>query len=143
MAASKRDWRRYGSTAILTLLLAGWAAETPHRLYDLHDPLTLWTDAARKAPWKPRIHYNLADAKNDAFDPLGAIRELELARAMLPYAPLSIERKRKFLFDFDIELALFAKQGGYPEITSAYLNEAARNSPQLVQWIGIESPARP
>lgn len=113
---------------------------TPYRLLAYRDTITLWSDAESKAPRKPRIHINLADAFNKAGNADAAVRELVMARALLPDAPLAIDRKQSWLFLVNVELGLFAHTSGQSELARTFFGDAVKASPESVTWIAPPAP---
>jgi tetratricopeptide (TPR) repeat protein len=81
--ASPARWAA-GLSASATLLSLALAAATAARNAVWRDEVSLWADAARKAPRKPRPHLNLGVAWHERGRVDDAIRELRIAAELAP-----------------------------------------------------------
>ena len=110
---------RAGACAALVILFAAW---TWQRNELWRDPVRLWTDTALKSPNKGRVHGNLAKARLDAGDPVGALREYERAHELDPGLPEPLSAQALIYLDH-FKNAAKARQ---------LLNEATRLSPSYL-----------
>jgi hypothetical protein len=70
-------------SGVSVLLISSYSALTIERNHIFKDDLTLWTDAAKKSPYKVRVHHNLGKAYVERGNFDKAIQEGEIALRLI------------------------------------------------------------
>jgi tetratricopeptide (TPR) repeat protein len=93
-------------SGVSVLLISSYSALTIERNHIFKDDLTLWTDAAKKSPYKMRVHHNLGKAYFEKGRIDQAIQEGEIALRLI--ANLDRKENVKFVLNL-LGGAYFAK----------------------------------
>jgi len=81
-------------SGVSVLLISSYSALTIERNHIFKDDLTLWTDAAKKSPYKVRVHHNLGKAYVERGNFDKAIQEGEIALRLIA----NLDRKENVKF---------------------------------------------
>ncbi len=125
----------------VALWLAALPFVTAQRVTVFHSGETLWADAIRLNPDMPRARLNYADAMWKAREDPRAADQLQMARILLPSAPLAPHRQRGYTFLVNVELGSLAMHAGRTDEGQRYYYVAAMTDPTLVKFMQQGPPA--
>lgn len=120
------------SRPVLWLVLCAWGAlgtATYHRAGAWTNEFTLWTDAAAKAPSKPRPFINLGLALEAEGDMDAALRAHQTALALAYQPRLTLYQQRFSQLASETNIARILAQTGREEAAMRLLNEVIAAAP--------------